>query len=289
MVPACLIATWFVWGSTYLAIKFALVSFPPFFQIGTRLLVAGLLLIAWSWWRGQAMPTLIQWRNAALLGTVMLGANQGGVAYAEQSVASGLVVAFVACTPAVITLAGLPAGLKPTRLELLGIGIGVIGVLLLIRGASFSSSPGGLIAMTAAVLGWSIGSILSQRALPLAPRAPGYASQMICGGIVLMVVSLLARETFHWPPQPLASAAWLYLVIFGSLIAFTAYMVLLSSTGPVLATSYSFVNPVIGMLLGVSLGGERVTSHEWIAVGIIVFGVTAVVLGRGLRPQHQSL
>jgi len=103
---------------------------------------------------------------------------------------------------------------------------------------------------------------------------------MICGGAVLMLLSLLAGESFHWPPQPLAAAAWMYLVVFGSLIAFCAYMVLLSHTSPALASSNSFVNPVIGMLLGVSLGGEKVTSHEWFAVGIVVLGVTTLILGR---------
>jgi len=97
---------------------------------------------------------------------------------------------------------------------------------------------------------------------------------------VLLLVSLVARETFHWPPEPVAIAAWLYLVLFGSLIAFSAYMVLLGTTRPALATSNSFVNPIIGMLLGVSLGGEAVTRQEWLAVGIIVLGVTVLILGR---------
>jgi drug/metabolite transporter (DMT)-like permease len=110
LILACLAATWFVWGSTYLAIRFALVSFPPFFQMGTRLLLAGILLIAWVWWRGQKLPTFTQWRNAALVGALMLGGNVGGVAFAEQSVASGPVVAFMAVTPALMTLASLPFG-----------------------------------------------------------------------------------------------------------------------------------------------------------------------------------
>jgi drug/metabolite transporter (DMT)-like permease len=283
LVLACLAATWLVWGSTYLAIKFALVSFPPFFQMGTRLLMAGILLMAWIWWRGQKLPTFRQWRNAALVGALMLGGNQGGVAFAEQSVASGLVVAFMSVTPALMTLASLPFGIRPSRLEVFGIVIGIAGVLLLIRGATLSSSPGGLLALTVATLAWSSGSVLSQHVLPLAPASAGFSSQMICGGIFLMGLSLLTGETFHWPPQPLAAVAWLYLVVFGSLIAFTAYMVLLSGTSVALASSYCFVNPVIGMLLGISLGGEAVTSHEWIAVGVIVVGVAGVVVGRGER------
>lgn len=280
LILACLAATWFVWGSTYLAIKYALVSFPPFFQGGTRFLVAGTLLLLWVWWRRQKMPTLVQWRNAAFVGAVMLGGNMGGVVYAEQSVASGLVVAFIAIVPALITIASLPFGIRPSRLEAIGIGIGIIGVLLLVRGEAFTASPAGLIAMTIAALGWSIGSVLSQHVLPLASGFAGFASQMIGGGVVLLVLSPLAGETFHRPPQPLAVAAWMYLVAFGSLIAFSAYMVLLSNTRPALASSNSFVNPVIGMLLGVSLGGEKVTNHEWLAVAVIVLGVTMLILGR---------
>src|SRR5262249_39072532 len=115
----------------------------------------------------------------------------------------------------------------------------------------------------------------------------GFASQMICGGAFLMAASLLIGETFHWPPQPLATAAWVYLVVFGSLIAFTAYMVLLSSTSAALAASYCFVNPVIAMLLGVSMGRETVTGREWLATAIIVTGVIALVVGRGSRQKRE--
>jgi drug/metabolite transporter (DMT)-like permease len=279
LILACLAATWFLWGSTYLAIKFALVSFPPFFQMGTRFLIGGTFLLLWVWWRRRKMPTLTQWRNAAIVGTLMLAGNVGGVAYAEQTVASGLVVAFIAIVPALITISSLPFGIRPSRLETLGIGIGIVGVLLLVRGDAFTASASGLIAIIIAALGWSIGAVLSQHVFPLAPAAAGFSSAMICGGVVLLVLSQLSGETFHWPPQPFAAAAWMYLVVC-SLIAFSAYMVLLSNTRPALASSNSFVNPVIGMFLGVSLGGEKVSSHEWFAVGIIVLGVTMLILGR---------
>jgi drug/metabolite transporter (DMT)-like permease len=280
LILACLAATWLVWGSTYLAIKLALHSFPPFFQMSTRFLVAGALLLLWSRWRRLRLPTLAQWRNGAIVGTFMLAGNVGGVAYAEQSVASGLVVAFIAIVPALITLASLPFGIRPSRLEVIGIALGFIGVLLLVRGAAFTASPAGLAAMTIAALGWSIGSVLSQHVLRLASGSAGFASEMIGAGVVLLSISLLAGETFHWPPEPLAAAAWLYLVVFGSLLAFSAYMILLGRTRPALASSNSFVNPIIGMLLGVSIGGETVTRDEWIAVGIIVLGVTVLIVAR---------
>jgi drug/metabolite transporter (DMT)-like permease len=281
MIAACLAATWFGWGSTYLAIKFSLASLPPFLGMGTRFIAAGLLLLAWTWHRHRSLPTRIQWRNGLIVGTLMLGGNVGGVAYAEQWVASGLAVSFIAITPAALAIASLPFGIRPARLEIAGIVLGIVGVLLLASGKGFSGSPAGLIALIVAVLTWSGGSVLSQHVLPLARGAAGFSTQLLGGGLALTVASLVARETLHWPPQPLAAAAWLYLVVFGSLIAFTAYMVLLSRTSTTLASSYTFVNPVIGLLLGISLGSEAVSGVEWAAVAIIVAGVTVVVLARG--------
>ena len=279
-IVAALAATWFIWGSTYLAIKFALASFPPFLQNGTRFLSAGSLLLLWARWRKQAMPTLEQWRNAAIVGSLMLAANVGGVAYAEQSLASGLVTAFIAIVPALITLTSLPFGVRPARLEVVGMALGFGGVLLLVRGESLAASPAGLVGIVTAALGWSIGSVLSQHVLRLAPASAGFASSMLCAGLVLTGLSLITGETLRWPPQPLAAAAWIYLAIFGSLIAYSAYMTLLASTPPAVATSNSFVNPVIAMFLGVSLGGETITQHEWVAVSIVVGGVTVLILGR---------
>jgi drug/metabolite transporter (DMT)-like permease len=279
-IVACLAATWFIWGSTYFAIKLALVSFPPFLQNGTRFVFAGSLLLAWARWRRQAMPTLTQWRNAAIVGSLMLAANVGGVAYAEQWLASGLVTAFIAIVPALITVASLPFGVRPSRLEVAGIVLGFFGVMLLVRGETFTASPVGLLGIITAALGWSIGSVLSQHVLRLAPAAAGFASAMLCAGGALMALSVITGERIRWPPQSVATWAWVYLSIFGSLIAYSAYMTLLANTRPALATSNSFVNPVIAMFLGVSIGGELVTRQEWLAVAIIVFGVTVLILGR---------
>ncbi len=279
-ILACLFATWIIWGSTYLGIKFALASFPPFFQGGSRFLIAGSLLLLWVAWRRKQMPTLVQWRNGLVVGAIMLGSNMGGVVYAEQTVASGLVVSFIAVVPALVTIFSLPFGVRPTRLEIAGIALGIVGVLLLVQGAAFTASPAGVIAMIIAAIGFAVGAVLSQHVLRLAPGFGGYATQMLGAGVVLMALSFLAGERFSWPPQAGAAVAWVYLVIFGSLIAFTAYMFLLGNTRPALATSSSFVNPVVGVLLGVSLGGETVTSHEWLAIGIITFGVTVLILGR---------
>ena len=269
----CLAATWLVWGSTYLAIKFALVSFPPFFQMGTRFVFAGALLMVWKRWRGAPWPDRRQWRNALLVGTLMLGGGMGGTAYAEVSVGSGLVVAFIAVSPLMIAALNRLWGVVPSRLEIAGILVGLVGVLMLTQGAGFRASPAGLAAIMIACSTWSLGSVLSQRVWPLAPGATGFASEMICGGMVLLVMSALAGETPVWPLQPLALAAWLYLVVFGSLIAFNAYMHLLAHAPAAVASSYTFVNPVIAMLLGVGVAGESVTAGEWAAVTVVLAGV----------------
>ena len=280
LVLLCLAATWLVWGSTYLAIKFALLSFPPFYQMGTRFLAAGLLLMAWMRWRGAPWPGRTQWRNALVVGTLMLGFGMGGTAYAEMTIGSGLVVAFIAVMPLMIAALNLIWGVRPRPLEAAGIVVGLVGVLMLTQGAGFQASRAGLIAQTLACIGWALGSVLSQRTLPLAPGATGFASEMLCGGAVLMLMSALSGETPAWPPQPVAVVAWLYLVGFGSLIAFNAYMLLLARASAALASSYSFVNPVIAMLLGVAVAGETVTGFEWAAAAVVLAGVLLLLWRR---------
>jgi len=283
LVLMCLAATWLVWGSTYLAIKFALVSFPPFFQMGTRFLVAGAALMAWMRWRGAPWPTRRQWLHALAIGTLMLGGGMGGTAYAELTVGSGLVVAFIAVVPLLIAALNLIWDVVPRRIEAAGIALGLVGVVLLTQGAGFGASPAGLAAIAIACLTWSLGSVLSQRRWPLAPGAIGFASEMICGGIVLLLISAAQHERPQWPPQASAVAAWVYLVVFGSLIAFNAYMLLLARASAALASSYTFVNPVIAMLLGVVVAGETVTPYEWSAVGIVLAGVLLLLWRRSGR------
>jgi drug/metabolite transporter (DMT)-like permease len=202
LVPA-LLACYLVWGSTYLAIRWALVSFPPFFQMGTRFLAAGGLLMAWVTWRARRdaqaapwWPTARQWCNALVVGTLMLGGGMGLVASAEQHIGSGLIAAFIAIVPMWVCGWGLIFGQRPSRLELAGMVVGLAGVLLLVRGASFAAAPAGLACIVGATLAWSLGSVLSTTKLPLAPGAAGFASEMLCGGAVLMLVSLALGEQF---------------------------------------------------------------------------------------------
>lgn len=290
LILACLAATWFIWGSTYLAIKWALVSFPPFHQMGTRFLVAGLLLAAWMRWRGARWPDRREWLNAAVLGALMLGLGYGLTAVAETTVSSGLVVAFIAVGPALQAAFEWPYGVKPTRMESTGIVLGLVGVLGLAVGQGFSASPAGLLAVLVASVAWKLGSVWSVRGLPqalggrkldLMPGAMGFASQMLAGGVLLMVASLLLGERPGWPPDARALASWVYLVVAGSLLAFSAFMVLLQRTPTAVSSSYAYVNPLIGLVLGVTLGGETLHWGEWLAAALVTGSVVLMLRGRG--------
>src|SRR5260370_25551659 len=169
LVLACLAATWLVWGSTYLVIRFALVGFAPFYLMATRFIVAGSLLMGWQLTRGAAWPTAREWRNALLVGTLMLGGGMGGTAFAEQTIASGLVVADSAVIPILLVVINLAFGVYPRRTELIAVCVGLAGVRLLAPGAGIHGSPAGLLAVVLGAFGWALGGVLSQRKVSLAP------------------------------------------------------------------------------------------------------------------------
>jgi len=279
LVLLCLAATWVIWGSMYLAIKWALVSFPPFYQMGTQFIVAGLLLAGVARWRGARWPNRSQWLGGTILGALLLLGGYGFTALAETRVGSGLVVAFGAVVPAMVALAEWLYGVRPTMRRGAGIVIGLIGIVLLTQGSGFGASFSGLMCMAVACTTWSIGSVWAVHGLPggrvlhVAPGFMGHASQMLIGGLMLLVISFLVGEQPSWPPEPMALASWTYLMIAGSLISYTAYMVLLEKTSPSLAASYTYVNPLVALILGTVLGGEIVTSFEWISVAIVLAGV----------------
>ena len=280
LIVSCLAVTWLIWGSTYLVIRFALLGFAPYFMMATRFLAAGALLLAWQVARGAPLPAVREWRNAVIIGALMLGGGMGGVAFAEQTIASGLVVAFIAVMPLMLVVINLLFGVRPARRELLAVLVGFGGVLMLTRGAGFHGSMAGLIVITLGTFGWAVGSVLAQRGFALAPGATGFATEMLGGGMVLLLVSALREESWRWPTQTEVWLAWVYLVVFGSLIPFSAYMLLLARTSSSLAFSYSLVNPVVALLLGVYLGAETVSAWEWFSAGIILIGVVLLISGR---------
>lgn len=275
-----LLTVYVVWGSTYLAIRYALVSFPPFLQMGSRFFVAGLLLYGFLKLRGTANPTWRQWRDGGLVGILLLAGGTGIVAYAEQTVSSSLTAVFIAISPLMFALWSGLLGSWPSQREWIGIGIGFGGVVLLASGAGLAGQPAGLLALFVAVCSWSLGSVLSQKRMQLAPGAMGFASEMLAGGAFLLVVSLLRQESVVLPLDPKAVVAWIYLVTIGSILAFSAYMYLLSKVPPAIASSYAYVNPMIAVGLGVGFAGETVTARESLAMAIIVASVVLLTTAR---------
>ena len=276
-VLLALATVYVVWGSTYFAIRVALDSFPPFLQGGIRFLAAGSLLFAFLLLRGKPLPTRHQWRDGALVGVMLLVIGNGGVVFAEQYVPSSVAAIFIGSGPLVAALWSGAFGTWPQRAQWVGIALGFGGVVLLSSGAQLSNHPIGLLALMCAVTSWTLGSVLSQRKLKLAPGAMGFATEMLAGGAVMLAVGLLRGEgpnlAASWPPSPSAAIALVYLIFAGSIAAFSAYMYLLSQVSSTIAISYAYVNPMIAVLLGVFLGGEVLTLREGIATGIIVASV----------------
>lgn len=268
-----LLTVYIVWGSTYFAIQVALKAFPPFMMIGTRFLVAGAILYIWQKWRGAPNPTLREWRDGGIVGILMLGGGTGLTAVAQQYVSSGLTAVFIACSPMILSgLSGL-FGDWPKRREWLGIVCGFIGAMLLASDGQFSAKPLGILFLLGAILCWDIGSILSQKKLKMAAGGMGFASEMLVGGLFLFLVSLFRGEQLTGEITFNAVAAWAYLVVAGSLLAFTAYMYLLSKVPAGLAASYAYVNPVIAVALGVAFGGEHLSMRAMLAMCIILGSV----------------
>lgn len=276
-VLIALLIVYVVWGSTYFAIRVGLDAFPPLLMIALRFLVAGALLYGFMKWRGAANPTLAQWRDGGIVGVLLLGGGTGFVAIAEQTVASGLTAVFIAITPLLFALWSGWFGQWPTRREWIGIAIGFVGVVLLASGASMAGSPLGALTLLCAVTCWSLGSVLSQRKLKLAPGPIGFASEMIIGGAFLLVAGLIKGETLSVNLLMQASwqawLAWSYLVVIGSIVAFSAYMYMLARVPPALASSYAYVNPLIAVGLGVWLGGEVISAREILAMVVILISV----------------
>ena len=279
-----LLTVYLVWGSTYFAIHLALTSFPPLLLMGTRFIVAGAILYGWKKWTGTPNPTIAEWRAAGVVGILMLGGGMGLTAVGQQYISSGLTAVFIACSPMILSFCTGFFGEWPNKREWLGIFIGFAGAILLAAGGEFSAQPIGIAALLGAIICWNIGSVLSQRTLKLAPGAMGFASEMLLGGVFLIIFALLKGENFNLPMTAKALAAWFYLVVAGSLLAFTAYMFLLSKVSSALASSYAYVNPLIAVTLGVLLGGENLSVREVLAMVIILSSVALITVSHTSKP-----
>ncbi|MGY2490907.1 EamA family transporter [Cupriavidus sp. CP313] len=278
LVLLCLLITYVVWGTTYLAIRFTLESFPPLFMMGTRFLCAGLLLAAWLAWRGTPMPSWRLLRNCAVPALFLLVGGMGLTAIAEQTISSGATTVMIGSMPIFALIWGACFGNRPKWFEYVAIAIGSLGILVLTAGAEFRISTGGVVALMLAVASWSFGSQLARR-LELPQGASAFAAEMLIGGAVLMVLSALRQEP--WPASISAQAgwAWVYLVVAGSLVAFSAYMYLVSTVSQTLSASYVYVNPPVALAMGAWLGGEQIAPQTLGAVMLILVALAVLSLG----------
>lgn len=281
LVVLALLLVFVVWGSTYLGIRLALEggALPLTMVSGGRFIIAGSLMYAVLRWRGSPAPTRRQWRNLAIMGLTMLVLGNGMVVLAERTVSSGLAATAVASVPLWMALFGAMRGQNASRGEWLGIAIGFLGVVWLNAGSSLTASPQGLILLLIAPIGWAFGSIWA-RGLDLPSPFMTAAGQMLCGGAMLIVLGLLSGERPTTWPSMNGLLAVAYLCMFGSIVAFTAYVWLLHNVRPALVASYAYVNPVIAVILGVIIGNEHFGGRDLLAMAVILAGVVVLTLAR---------
>ncbi|WP_274803176.1 drug/metabolite exporter YedA [Escherichia coli] len=281
-----LFALYIIWGSTYFVIRIGVESWPPLMMAGVRFLAAGILLLAFLLLRGHKLPPLRPLLNAALIGLLLLAVGNGMVTVAEhQNVPSGIAAVVVATVPLFTLCFSRLFGIKTRKLEWVGIAIGLAGIIMLNSGGNLSGNPWGAILILIGSISWAFGSVYGSRiTLPVGMMAG--AIVMLAAGVVLMIASMIAGEKLTALPSLSGFLAVGYLALFGSIIAINAYMYLIRNVSPALATSYAYVNPVVAVLLGTGLGGETLSKIEWLALGVIVFAVVLVTLGKYLFPAN---
>jgi len=285
-------AVYLVWGSTYLAIRFAIETLPPFTMAAVRFFVAGGLLYVWARRRGAPAPPRRQWRAAVLVGGLLLMGGNGAVVWAEQWVPSGLVALLVATVPLwmVLTHWLWGGGSRPGAALWLGLLWGLAGVALLVGSREVGAGSredllGGLVVLAGSV-SWAVGSVIQRKVdLPAQPRM-STALQMVAGGAWFSVAAVMAGELVRLDPSGVSLrsvAALLYLIVFGALVGFSAYTWLLRVTTPARVATYAYVNPVVALLLGWALAGEPLTPRTLLAAFVILTAVMIINARGGLR------
>ena len=277
------LAVYLCWGMTYLAMRIAVRDIPPHLMSGARFLVAGLVLYLWTRGRGDPKPTAPQWRSAAMVGGFLLLGGNATVAWAEQQVPSGLAAVLIAVAPIwMVAFEWARGGPRPGKRVIAGLILGLAGVALLVSPEGDSATQVNLIGAAMLVLAsasWAWGSVISKSA-PL-PKSPFLATsmEMIGGGVLLLLTALAVGQVAHFRPTEVSAhavLAWLFLVVFGSLVGFTAYIWLLGVTSIAKAGTYAYVNPIVAVFLGWAILDEPVTGRTLIAALVILVGVALV-------------
>jgi drug/metabolite transporter (DMT)-like permease len=285
-ILAAFIAVYIVWGSTYLAIRYGVATIPPFIMLGARFLVSGAILYAWHRARGVPKPSFAEWRAAVIAGVLMLCLGNGAVGYAEQKLPSGLAALIVAIVPLWMVLLDWwrPRGTRPSALTIIGVIVGLAGLAVLVGPLDGSGSdvdkPATAI-LVAGSLAWAAGSVYGRYSPH--PDSSGLTTgmQMLGGGVALMLCALGGGEFHGFSIANVSAASWMgwaYLVTFGSLVGFTAYVYLLQSVSPAKASTYAYVNPVVAVFLGWLIAREPITPSMLGGAAIILGAVAMITL-----------
>ncbi len=285
-----------IWGSTYLGIKLAIDSVPPLLMASARFFCAGILLYAWARWRG-AQPTRAAWGRAAIVGACLLVAGNGGLTFAELYVPSGLAALLIALVPVFMALLGWLSGQspRPTPRIWLGLACGLAGVALLARpDPSAAMHPRFLVGVGVILVGgliWSAGSLYSKRAGQGTDPALMAGMQMLTASAMLLPGALLRGELTGFSlaqVTPRSAWAFLYLVLIGAIVGYSAYLWLLRHCPPAQVATYAYVNPVVAVLLGAGFAGERLTTSMLMGATLIIAAVALVVTSRGRAAAWSS-
>lgn len=289
LIAAALFCTYFIWGSTYLAIRFGIESFPPFLMAGIRFTIAGAIMYAVMRYMGAPNPDSRQWLGAGIVGLLLPALGNGTVCYVQQTVSSSVAALSIATAPIWMAVFSSIWGHKIVAKEWLGIAIGLVGIVLLNLGGSFSGDFMSAFLLIFAAASWSFGSVWGKRlAMPQGLMAS--AAQMLAGGVALLIASALFGETW---PQTVSMKSWgalLFLIVLGSIVAYSAYQYLLRTVRPLVASSNTFVNPMVAFAVGIWFAGEHVTSMELIALAVILLGVFLVLsANQSISTQQQDI
>lgn len=289
-------ALYLIWGSTYLAILFAIGTIPPLLMAGARFLLAGALLYGIARWRGAPKGSFANWRTALIIGACLLVGGNGGVTFAEQYVSSGLASVMVATVPIYIALLAWWTGVapKPAPIVWFGLAGGFAGVvILLVPEINFASGQSGRAATGMVILLfssfiWSAGSIYSRKAKSASPPLLLAGQQMICGGALLTMLGLVMGEYHAFDARRISAlsiGSFVYLVIIGALVGYTAYIFLLRHCEPAKVATYAYVNPIVAVILGALFAGESLTARTALAASLIIGSVALVITVQQTRTR----
>src|SRR5205809_3416460 len=291
-------ALYLIWGSTYLGIRFAIETIPPFLMAGARFLVAGMIMYAIAWSQGIGQSTWQNWRTSLIIGACLLLGGNGGVTISEKYIDSGLAALIVATVPIYIVVLGWASGMapRPTPIVWLGLAGGFIGVGILLGPAlRLSSNDGrhpaiGMSILLVSSFIWSAGSLYSRTAKHVASPFLTAAQQMLCGGLLLLFAGVVTGETRRFDPSSmsiLSVASFVYLVIIGAVVGYTAYIWLLRHCDPAKVATYAYVNPIVAVVLGTAFAGATMTVRVLSAAALSIGSVAIVITAQQLKAKAE--